>query len=77
MQVSSSSNIVKKVENLPHPFLKCKCLISRMMVMLCILIGGWVRQMGAFVNTQQNALKLCAFYVSLTQKYVKQILIFS
>ena len=47
------------------------------MVMLCILIGGWVRQMGAFVNTQQNALKLCAFYVSLTQKYVKQILIFS
>ena len=47
--------------------------ISRM-VMFCVLIGGWVRQMGAFVNIQQNTLKICAFYVSLTQKYVKQIL---
>ena len=46
--------------------------ISRMMVMYYILIGGWVRQMGAFVNTQQNT--ICAFYVSLTQQYVKQIL---
>ena len=48
--------------------------ISKMMVMYCILIGGWVRQMGAFVNTQQNTLTICAFYVGSTQKYVKQIL---
>ena len=44
------------------------------MVMYCILIGGWVRQMGAFVNTQQNTLTICAFYVGSAQKYVKQIL---
>ena len=45
-----------------------------MIVMFCILIGDWVRQMDAFVNAQQNTLKTCAFNVSLTQKHVKQIL---
>ena len=44
--------------------------------MFSILINDWIRQMDVYVNTQQNTLKICAFKfnVSLTQKYVKQIL---